>query len=272
MIHSTKHSSLIIILLFLKSISEYDGDEITAIYDKIPSRTSLKRSAIQVIISDLCRFEFCKIQNPWLPDGKDRLKLLDCPLRLTLTNDFESLQGTILEEIFRQLLEESKCLNAKIIDNYWAEHCTEIDVVAEDEQKRIVYWGSCKRNPLKQSPWNLLCHIISFFNNRDYSNHPWYEWSHQLVFLSPIFEEETSKNLSDMTQILNDWIEKSSKEDVVIKCKSILSDYQENRGRKKKKKKEELTTFTPAPDMPETISLRISGCSTYDLQQLILFK
>jgi len=196
---------------------------------------------------------------------KERLKLLDCPIRLSITKDFKSLQNTVLEEIFRQLLEESNCLKAKIIDNYWAEHCTEIDLVAEDEQNRIVYWGSCKRNPLKQSAWNLLCHMISFFNNRKYSEHPWYKWNHQLIFLSPTFRDETRKILSEMTVQLNDWLEKSTKDEVVLKCKELLSDYHENRGRMKKK--QVLTTFTPT-DMPEKISFRVMGCSVYDLQQM----
>jgi len=50
--------------------------------------------------------------------------------------------------------------------------------------KRI-YFGSCKINPSKHEYLNLLAHVISFYNNRGWDKHKWFNYDHVFVFISP---------------------------------------------------------------------------------------
>jgi len=248
----------------LTAIAEKSGSPVTKIYDYIPQRTSLKRYAIQQVISDLKRYEFCTEKKPWL-EGQEIILLTDNPLRVQrlsgneTSSEFLSLQGTVFEEVCRSIIRDTKCLGkaTEVIDYYWSEHCTEIDVVAVDKQSSTVFWGSCKRNGQNHSLWNQLCHVISFFNNRG-QNHEWYNWKHVFVFLSPTFTTEKRQKLTACTE-LNEWLERSQKDDVIRMCVSNLSNWAEA----------ERRSFTPKnlPDTP--LSLRISECRVMDLSELV---
>jgi len=267
---SSKHSAA------LRTISENDGEDSSRIYDLIGNQSSLTRHAFKPVLDDLIRFGFCKLQNPWLQvrGNNEIVKLIDCPIRTFKAKDFKGLQGPIFEEICRELVEEKECLgSAKIIDNYWNEHCTEIDLVAEDENAQVIYWGSCKRNGMRHVPFNSLCHVISFFNNRDYSEHKWYSWKHRFVFFSPSFTEEMRNGLIKSSVEMNNWLEKSNINEITLKCQSLLSNYCENKHLKKEKKtntkKEAIpeALFTPN-NMPEKLSIRVVDCLVFNLAQL----
>lgn len=75
-------------------------------------------------------------------------------VREKIASDYESFSGHILESWFRQSFRESGKYN--IVTNYWEKGFSgdpgennEIDLVAVNENDRVVVLGECKRNPKK---------------------------------------------------------------------------------------------------------------------------
>jgi len=185
--------------------------------------------------------------------------LTDIPLRAIQFGDhYQTFQGYVLEEICRSCITQTAIFGStiKIFDPDWVESCTEIDVVAYDESTRIVYWGSCKRNPAEQDPFNSVCHVISYFNNRHYSKDPWYAFSHRLVFVSPQMTSQHRTEIVERKDILNNWLRETEKSKIVESCHKMLSAFKT--GKK----------FEAAADMPNKLSIQIDEIICLDFQNL----
>ncbi len=103
---------------------------------------------------------------------------------------------------------------------YYNEPATEIDIVVgsfpkeesndnpkeelvEIPKQSTIYWGSCKRNCQIQDTWNLMAHVVSFFNNRGYDSDEWWSAQHVFMFLSPTFDEKKESALKNSLLPLN---------------------------------------------------------------------
>jgi hypothetical protein len=69
-----------------------------------------------------------------------------------------------------------------------------------------VYWGSCKRACKAQNPFNLLAHVVSFFNNRGYASHYLFGYKHIFLFLSPDVTKEVHQDLETSVKRLNNML------------------------------------------------------------------
>lgn len=49
---------------------------------------------------------------------------------------------------------------------------------------KTVVWGSDKLDASKQDPANLMCHVVSYFNNRLWQNAKYFNYCHVLLFIS----------------------------------------------------------------------------------------
>jgi len=205
----------------LRAISECKGKTLATTLNYIINATKLAKVAVRSRVDDLISYGFVQQQDPLFqenlvplgPKQHSRYQIIDCPLRTSLKKsetDFTNMQGLIWEEyckaafhhteVCKKLLNLDKVL---VYDGYWAEQCTEIDVVLLSEETKSVFWGSCKRNYKKQERGRLASHVTSFFNNRGYKKHPWQAYRHIFLFLSPEFDEDYRKRLLDIGTVNN---------------------------------------------------------------------
>jgi len=204
-------------------------------------------------------------------------KLNDCPLRMlflieklasnplhqgshqVLSTQFQDLQGWAFEEICRRALSECGLWGKKIFPYHWNESCTEIDILAIDNESKIVHWGSCKRSASRLSPVNQMCHVVSFFNNRGFSAHHLWFYTHNFVFLSPTISEDQRNTIASQLNEINNLLKDPSK--AFEKCRDILSNVRENRNHDKK------VSFTPKMPIPESL-FQVNSLISIDLNDL----
>jgi len=148
-----------------------------------------------------------------------RVILHDFPLwfhtKITSELQLRKEQGFIFEDVCRSIFENYKnkisdlfsiSYQAKIHHGYWQEDCTEIDVVVSDEETKTVIWGSCKLSFSQQDYFNSMSHVVSFFNNRGYGLHPWYNYRHIFLFLSMECNADQRKNFIGSVTPINDML------------------------------------------------------------------
>jgi len=130
-----------------------------------------------------------------------------------LVSQLRQEQGFIWEEICKSIFENYKdkiakilsiSCQAKIHQGYWEESCTEIDLVVSDEETKTVIWGSCKLSSSHQDYFNSMSHVVSFFNNRGYDLHQWYNYKHILLFLSLESSVDQRTNLIESVTPINE--------------------------------------------------------------------
>jgi hypothetical protein len=189
-----------------------------------------------------------------------RWEIIEKPLRflsqvvrgkMSLAN----LEGRAFEEVARSLLTK-KLHPAVVYQNvFWAEECTEIDVVAENREQQIVYCGSCKRSCRAQQPTNLLAHVISFFNNRGYSAHYLFNFKHIFLFISPEMDDEHRQEMQNSVQRLNQLLQGDQAQLIQLAREQLSNVF--GRGRK----------FEPK-EMPKQL-FQVAECRAYQLADLL---
>ncbi|MBK1717205.1 ATP-binding protein [Thiocystis violacea] len=124
------------------------------------------------------------------------------------------LEGHALERLVAQLYEERSRLGlgdfglTQRIDGYWDRRDTEIDLVAINEQERVIRFGSCKRNPerLVREAVTLRGHVDRFLHaHRGYR-----DWRIEQFGIAPSIDAErrtqiqqaglTPQDLTDLAQ------------------------------------------------------------------------
>jgi uncharacterized protein len=109
------------------------------------------------------------------------------------------IEGGALEKLAWQLYEERSrrgvgdfALTARV-QGYWNKGVTEIDLVAIDETRKIIRFGSCKRSPSK-----LISDINNFKQHvqRFLTEMPQFEsWHKELVAIAPTLDNDERKSL-----------------------------------------------------------------------------
>jgi len=174
--------------------------------------------------------------NPSRP-SHTKVILLDSPLwfhyQITNQSQLRQKQGFIWEAICKSIFKEYKnkiseilpiSCQATIHDGYWEEPCTEIDLVVSDKETQTVIWGSCKLSSSHQDYFNSMSHVVSFFNNRGYERHPWYNYKHILLFLSLESTDDQRKNLIESVTAINQMLF-GTRNDLVTLITNKLSNY-----------------------------------------------
>ncbi|HMP03092.1 MAG TPA: DUF234 domain-containing protein [Gemmatales bacterium] len=104
------------------------------------------------------------------------------------------VEGSSLEKLADQLYEERSRKSigdfsvTHRIQGFWDRAGTEIDLVAVNEAKQTIRFGSCKRSPGKliADVNNLKQHVARFLQTV-----PTYQdWTHQLVGIAPALDAE----------------------------------------------------------------------------------
>jgi len=222
----------------LEALGQYSGQSTLNAQTEYLLRTSgLRKSALSPTLEDLERHRFIRKIHVVFPLTKDKdtyyWKLLDNPLRVLTEvvkgkSTLSWLEGWVWEEICSSLLSDGvPGMKLQVHQGSWSEPCTEIDVVAVNEEEKIIFWGSCKRSSSQQSRQNLLAHVISFFNNRGYREHQFYHFQHHFFFLSPTFTERERDTFGQScTQFLNQLLH-ASEISVLDECVQKLSNIAE---------------------------------------------
>ena len=121
---------------------------------------------------------------------------------------FEKLVGTLYHERSRKGLGDFRLTHR--IEGYWDSADTELDLVALNEEERVVRFGSCKRSAdrlIRDMP-TFTGHVERFLEQ-----FPKYrEWDRQLVCLAPAIPEDIRTHLSghgflvqDLADLTDDW-------------------------------------------------------------------
>jgi len=203
---------------------------------QIHAVTGWDKDEIIRIIKSLIKYEFLMEKHPinlgdprhWIANEKvwrtcypskptpGKILLFDSLLRFSKYPDEHTLhakQGFVFEELCQSMIKHYKNYfnsffslsdKATIKTGIWEEPCTEIDIIVSDDRTKTVIWCSCKRTSHYQDHYNLMAHVVSFFNNRGYNHHSWYKYSHILLFLSPTFSTDQRKNLEECVQSVNE--------------------------------------------------------------------
>jgi len=145
-------------------------------------------------------------------DNKEsKLFLLDMPLvtsmKSSISNEgvFEH-EGFVIERLTYEWIKEylmdknyiTITDEVNTYENYcWMEPFTEIDIVICNDTKKIIFWGSCKRDFQKQELKSLISHVFSYYNNRGFESDKTYDYSHVLMFISPEKEESKCQKLAE---------------------------------------------------------------------------
>jgi AAA+ ATPase superfamily predicted ATPase len=105
---------------------------------------------------------------------------------------FERLVRTLYEERSRKGIGDFQL--TKHVEGYWDRQGTELDLVALDEEHRIVRFGTCKRNA-ERLPGDLARfdgHIARFLNHRRSLR----EWKIERVALAPVVNSQLRAEIS----------------------------------------------------------------------------
>jgi len=132
--------------------------------------------------------------------------------------------GKFFEEMVRDMIEESSSNEWKILRGDWREQCTEIDFVAISRAKSTAIWGSLKLSANLQDPFNQLCHVVSYFNNRLWQNDEYFSYRHVLFFIS--VQEDNKHRFDALPVEFNALLEKGRSKDLEDLCKRKLSNIQ----------------------------------------------
>eukprot|EP00026_Physarum_polycephalum_P004011 Phypoly_transcript_04028.p2 GENE.Phypoly_transcript_04028~~Phypoly_transcript_04028.p2 ORF type:complete len:335 (-),score=51.21 Phypoly_transcript_04028:16-1020(-) len=132
--------------------------------------------------------------------------------------------GKFFEDMIRDMVAESSSNDWQVLRGDWREPCTEIDFVAISVAKRTVIWGSDKLSAQKQDPHNLLCHIVSYFNNRLWQNAAYFNYRHVLIFIS--VQEDNKDRFSNMPGPLNALLQPGRSKELEDLCKQKLSNHE----------------------------------------------
>lgn len=89
-----------------------------------------------------------------------------------------------------------------------------------------MYWGSCKRKFREQNPMNLACHVISYFNNRGFSQAVEWDFKHIFLFLSPEASSDQILQLLAKQSEINQFLQSSS-DNIRLMCQKLLSNTRE---------------------------------------------
>jgi len=124
----------------------------------------------------------------------------------------------------------------------WCESCTEIDSIVVWKKEKIILWGSLKLKPTKHKPLKHICHIVSFFNNRGFTKHEYWNYTHVLAFISPEIDADWYGEIDELNTYLHEPTPTLEKH-----CQQQLSNLWENRNRAPDDKK---ITFKFRSDVP----------------------
>jgi hypothetical protein len=117
-----------------------------------------------------------------------------------------TLEGIIFEKMIRQLIEESSrkgvgdFLLSDFVRGYWNKpdgSDIEIDIVAYNEDDKIVRFGSCKRNQSKHAANELVNfeeHLSKFAKTKDGARFK--DWAIQKALYSPRFDDDRREQLT----------------------------------------------------------------------------
>jgi hypothetical protein len=67
--------------------------------------------------------------------------------------------------------------------------------------KKVVLWGSLKLDPAAHMPTKHLCHVVSYFNNRNFAKDDYYNYKHILCFISPEMPLADRQHLNDASKL-----------------------------------------------------------------------
>jgi len=196
------------------------------------SATNYERLIVDALVDELITHQFVETKASLSP-GKNHPKLLlrDFPLRMLLQirkdsseNAIKSLAGFLFEDIVYLSWKEKLGSDWEKLHGTWDEPCTEIDSILVWKTKKVVIWGCLKLDPAAHMPVKHLCHVVSYFNNRNFQKNEYYSYKHFLCFVSPEFHSQDRQHLTGVSKLheLNDLLHGATN-NLENACQHLLS-------------------------------------------------
>jgi hypothetical protein len=141
-----------------------------------------------------------------------RIMPLEKPLRQADERLVE-LEGFAFEKMIRGLTVECSRKGvgdftlSQMVNGYWNSADIEIDLIAINEDERVIRFGSCKRNAAKHFDdlANFDGHIGRFMKTRE--GRPFADWRIEHALYSPLFATEQRASLADKDYLCRDLLD-----------------------------------------------------------------
>jgi AAA+ ATPase superfamily predicted ATPase len=119
-----------------------------------------------------------------------------------------TVEGFTFERMIRQLTVECsrKGLGdfalTEMVQGYWNSADTEIDLIAVNDDDRVIRFGSCKRSADKHDTADFDGHVDRFLKTKD--GRRFAGWAVQKAFYSPIFADDLRHHLQSLGYVCRD--------------------------------------------------------------------